>query len=112
FAGVNLNESLLTFSTRDESATLSFTNISPATAGSFDISSGATGESRTVEWSFDQAVLLDRIQKAFYDNSTNPPTGLVVGIDPDATATVVQISPTQYTITFGGTLGKQDLLPN
>src|SRR5581483_10903762 len=95
---------LLQFSTRDEQMTLSFTSISPLTAGSFDITAGLTGETRTVNWNSDPAVVLADIQQAF--------TELVHTIDQGATATVTQISPTQYTITFGGTLSGQNLTPN
>src|SRR5439155_5621301 len=111
YAGVNIDN--LSFETRNEVQTINFTGISSTTSGSFDINSPF--DFRTVNWSPDPNILLNGGTDAC---GNLLPLGLRAAFSalaaqtPGGTATVTQVSNTQFTVTFGGTLGNQDLLPN
>src|SRR5205823_691969 len=89
--------------------------ISTNTAGSFDINSPF--DFRTVNWSPDPNVLLNGGTDAFGNvvplGLRAAFTQLAQGVGgPTATATITQVSNTQFTVTFGGSLGAQDLFPD
>src|SRR5207245_9560904 len=102
----------LSVETRNEVQTINFSGISSTTSGSFDINSPF--DFRTVNWSPDPNILLNGGTDVF----GNTTIGLRAAFSQLAaqttggTATVTQVSNTQFTVTFGGTLGNQDLLPN
>src|SRR4029079_10304025 len=106
YAGVNLSQ--LSFTTRNEVETLTFSNISAATTGSFFIN-GQFGLPQEVKWSPDPNILLNGgtdslgnttigIKKAF-ENAAGSASNVLVKA----------VTNTTYTIEFIGTLAAQDL---
>ena len=96
FAGVNLDN--LIFETRNETQTLTFTNINAGTNGSFDLNSPL--DTRTVNWNPDPKILLNGDGGATtigiipaLRQLLNPTGG------PD-NFTVAQVTNTQFTITY------------
>lgn len=103
FAGVNLQP--LSFGSRNEIQTITFSNISAATTGSFQITA-PDGNFRIIDWTIDPNVMLSRIQTAM--NELAGPGNTIVRIVSGSQGTGAS---SQYEIEFVGALGNQNLPP-